>query len=680
MRWVAVLLGMLILGWGAPARASGDSGCSPAWKIDIKDMTGCDSRLILGPGNDTRMNLWLLLRDREHAPVQPPPDPRDLSLIPHFEWMEFRDTWQPPAPPNDDYLTGEGSRCRSNNGGKAAFAAAVRAARGLTDAERTALIAARNAFDPDCGGRPAVLAPITETLAKPWADYLRAAAAFYDGQFEGAAASFATLSGSNDAWLAETARYMVARVALNRAQANAYTEWGEADFTKVDRPALARAQAGFDRYLAASPAGRYAASASGLMRRVAWLGGDTARLAAAYAAAMAQPAAMRGIDDFELVQEVDNKLTFDKPIVTTDPLLLATFDLAAMRGDEGRTLTAAALASQRPAFTREPDLYGYLQATFAFYVAKKPVDVLRLIPDTTRERNMSTLALSRQVLRGQALDALGDVNARGFWLQLLPATAVPMQRSIVELGLALHEERAGHLDPLLAPGSPLTTAVFRETLLFTVADAAILRRAARSAALGKHERGVALFQLLWKELTRGFYADFGRDLGLVPAGAPSDVSQYEGLIFTAATPVGVFTQTRKLGDLGCPPLRQTAATLAANPRDPHARLCVADFVQANNFDGGLYDAQPPADELGGTRSLFPGTKYARATVYRDLIASVATPPDLKAYALYRAIHCYAPGGFSECGDDVPKAQRRAWFMQLKHDYPRSRWAQSSLWW
>ena len=679
MRWWAVLLGMLLLGWTGAARASGDIGCSPAWKLNGTAFSGCDSRLVLGPGNDTRVNLWLLLRDREHLPVQPPPrDPREGALLPHFQWMAFRDSWQPPAPPSDDYLTGEGSRCRSNDGGKAGFAAAVRAARGLTEPERTALIAARNAFNPTCGDAPAVLAPVTETLAKPWADYLRAAAAFYDGRFDAALPAFAALAGASDPWLAETARYMVARVELNRADAHAYTDYGELDLAKVDRAAIAHAQAAFERYLAAYPTGRYSASARGLLRRVWWLGGDTARLAAAYATLLAQPASARGIDDFDLVQEIDLKLPADKPDARTDPLLLATRDLAAMR-DEA-TLTAATLAAQRAAFAREPELYGYLQAAFAFYVARRPAEVLRLIPDATRERGMGTVALSRQVLRGQALAAVGDVNARGFWLQLLPATAAPMQRAVVELGLALHEERAGHLDALLAPGSPLTTPALRETLLFSAADAAILRRNARSPALPPRERSLALFQLLYKELGRGYYTAFVEDLALVPAGAPQDGS-YDQAGATSLLPTGLFTRTGDLGDLGCPPVRATAATLAKNPADARARLCLGDFFLASGFDGGTWDALPPADELGGIRPLFPGKPFQRAAIYRDLLARPATPPDDKAYALYRAIRCYAPGGYNQCGGpDVPKAQRRAWFLRLKHDYPRSHWARSDLYW
>ena len=666
-------------GWTAPAWASGDTGCTPRWTLALREATGCDNRLVLGPANDTRVNLFLLLRDRHRLPVQPSGNPQ-APLLPHFEWMAYRDAWQPPAAAREAFTDGEGSRCRSNDDGRRAFAAAVRAARGLADDDRALLIAARDAFAPDCAQTLPPAAPAVARTARPWADYLVAAAAFYNGDFDRATAGFAGLTDAGDPWLAETARYMTARVELNRAQAPAFDDWGELDATKVDRPALARASTGFDRYLAAYPAGRYAGSARGLLRRVWWLGGDTARLAGAYAALLAQDAATRGIDDVALVQEIDNKLRPATLDAIADPLLLATFDLARMRAGDP-VLTAAELTRQRPAFAREPALYGYLQAAFALYVTNQPAEVLRLIPDATRERGIAPVALSRQVLRGQALDAVGDANARGFWLTLLPAAGAPMQRAVVELGLALHEERAGHLDALLAPGSPLTTPVLRETLLFTVADAAMLRRAARSAEVPPHERAVALFQLLYKELSRGAYAAFGQDLALVPAAASTEPISWEGLLYTPNIPVGVFVRTDRLGDLGCPPLRATAARLAVDPRDPRGRLCVADFFQANDFDGGVYDEQPIAADLGGTRSLFPGKPYERAAVYRALLAEPGTPTDDKAYALYRAIRCYQPTGTNSCGGpEVPVAMRRAWFQRLQREFPRSRWARSPLYW
>ena len=56
-----------------------------------------------------------------------------------------------------------------------------------------------------------------------------------------------------------------------------------------------------------------------------------------------------------------------------------------------------------------------------------------------------------------------------------------------------------------------------------VADAGLLRKQA-TGAKAPHERQLALFTLLYKELSRGAYRDFGTDLALVPAGAAVTLS------------------------------------------------------------------------------------------------------------------------------------------------------------
>jgi hypothetical protein len=96
----------------------------------------------------------------------------------------------------------------------------------------------------------------------------------------------------------------------------------------------------------------------------------------------------------------------------------------------------------------------------------------------------------------------------------------------------------------------------------------------------------------------------------------------------------------------------------------------------NGFDEISLDSQPPADQLGSTPTRFAGKPYSRLEAYKGIMASTTATAEDKAYALYRAVRCYAPSGSNSCGGPgVELPQRRAWFQKLKRDYPKSRWAQ-----
>jgi len=675
--FVAVLLS---LAWQGPARASGDFGCTQEWKLKHKAMTGCADMAMLGPGNDTRVNLSLLLLDmRAGKPAERPAPP--LAL---FDWLTFRKYHfpQPDQPTDTSYAEGEGSRCRSNDSGSAAFVAALGAARQVPEAERTALIAARRALQPNCSGPAGTIeAPVKSTMGKAFNRYLLGSVAFYGGDYDTAAAHFAALHGADQPWLRETADYMVGRVEVNRAQVSAFDEYGSPrDAARIDAKVIAAGETALRTYLRDYPKGLYAASARGLLRRVYWLGGRDDKLVAEYAALFAQG----GVDGGELADEIDNKLLPRLKIAeTTDPTLLAVLALARMRDNRGNILASsdeppiglAELEAQRPRFAANPALFTYLLAAHAFFVQDTPGAVLKLIPDAARQADFSYLQFSRQMLRGAALDAVKDRNARGFWIEMLPGTKRPFQRPAIELALALHDERAGTLDGLFAAGSPLRTPDLREILLTNVAGPALLRRQAKDAQAPKHERDVALFTLLYKDLTRGAYRDFLADQAMVPAGAPADGNLYD-LRGGDQAPVGIFGQAKGVGDYDCPALKEAARQLAADPQNAKARLCLADFMRVTGFDGYPLDARPPADELGGTPSLFPGGSFSRLELYKAIISDPRAPAPDKAYALFRAINCYATSGNNSCGGtEVVIAQRKAWFTRLKKDYPTSRWAQ-----
>ncbi|OYU37038.1 hypothetical protein [Novosphingobium sp. PASSN1] len=692
----AVLAGLLASSGAALACA--DVGCEPVWSL-FGGSQACHNHVVIAPGNDSRLNLLALLRDKAGlglASGTAYPDPGyDETGFGHtfLDWGMASRQWVPAADPlADPPATILDSPCAFYRDGTPAFAAALAANKALPGGERTALATARDQLVARCSDAalPAVLPGVAVGSApgKAFLGYLAASDAFYAARYGEAASGYAALASAPDPWVAETARYMQARSELRAALAKSIDEYGFFDGIKsVDKAAAVRGKAALAEYLKAYPNGRYAASAAGLERRALWLAGDFAALGERYEALLTA-APQDGAGLVSLINEADNKYlsSGDNPDARVGGLLLlAAADLKAMRvadpADDNAVgsetpLDAATLASQQASFLRAPELYAFLQANHAFYVGKDYARVLQLIPDDARKAAYTPLAFSRQVLRGQALAAKGDPNEAGFWLELLGGAKDLWQRPTVELGLAMNWERHGKLAQVFAPGSPITDRMVREILIAHSAGPALLRRAALDTARPQEERDTALFTLLYKQLSRGDYAGFGSNLPLVRGAAPVD--GLWGFGPGSAAPVGLFAKgkTAQAG-FACASLPATAAALAANPQDIHARLCLADFWRLNGFDGfTVLDTAPAKQALGGAANDYPGTPLPRGTIYAAAIADPRTAPDDRAYALFRAVQCYAPSAYNGCGGaDVLVAQRKGWYDRLKREFPRSTWTQ-----
>ncbi len=693
-----VMMAGLLSASGA-ALACADVGCDPVWSL-FGGAQSCYNRAVITPGNDSRVNLMALLRGSvglgldagTAGGVYPKPEYDEEGFGHTFlDWGMVSRAWV--AAP-DAVVPAAAGPCERFGAASPGFAAAMAANQRLPDAERTALAAMREKLAARCADSalPAVMpdAAVASAPGKAFLSYLAAADAFYGAHWDAARTGFAALQTAPDPWVAETARYMAARVEFAAALAQATNEYGDFDGLKaVDKAAAMRGQAALTAYLGAYPTGRYAASARGLERRAMWLASDFGALGERYETLLAE-APRDGALLVSLIEETDNKFlaSSDNPNALGGGLmLLAAADLMRMRvadpgdayaqGGSETPLDAAALASQQATFLRAPELYAFLQANHAFYVGKDYARVLQLIPDDARRPSYTPLAFSRQVLRGQALAAKGDPNEAGFWLELLGGAKALWQRPTVELGLAMNWERHGKLAQVFAPGSPITDRMVREILLAHSAGPALLRSAALDAARPQHERDFALFTLLDKQLSRSDYAGFIGNLALMRADAPSEESVTS---FTSGAPIalGRFTKGRTAqGGFACPALSATAAALAANPRDTHARLCLGEFWRLNDDLGpSSFDGRPARLALGGAAHAFPGVSTSRGAFYAAAIADPRSAPADRAYALYRAVYCYAPSGSNACANaDVPKAQRKAWYDTLKRDYPRSPWAQ-----
>ena len=679
----------------------------------------------LSPSNDTRVNLLLMMADLRAA--------RPSSVLkasttsrpdaPLFSWDVLANRLGSQAGMATPQSSNVGTRnendpapCQATLFLDDPFAKALQADRELKPEERDALLEARRNTQSGCHADAAANAvaiaekKVTTASAKTYALYLGGAAEFWRSDYDKAVATFLSLTNAQTTWVRETATYMIGRSLINRAQVGAFDEYGS--FNKnwqADAKTVTGAEAALDKYLQQYPKGTYAQSARGLKRRGYWLAHDTARLEEEYGALLLMSPADRNISDVDLAQEIDNKITTpsdtfgasrdvgseDKLLKSTqNSLLLAMLDLQAMRtagdartGSDGQPnhddpISIAWLQQQKPYFAAHMPLYEYILAVHAFYIENKPAEVLRMIPDATHQSSFSYVQFSRQVLRGMALEELRDRNALGFWMQMLPGTQAAYQRPVLELAIAYHEERAGQIRNVFAPDSPVHYPYLREVLLANVADADLLRTQAKNTNAPQRERDIALFTLLYKEATRGYAANFLKDLALVPSTAPTEgyyildnnVDRYfsSDAYLPLAIPLGIFLHDKTAANFGCPGLRLSEEQLAQDANNPTARLCLADFVRLNQVV--TYVTSPP-DELGGSPSLFPGGNFVRMDTYTAVLANARSSRNDKAYALFRAVNCYAPSGNNDCGGkDVPLAQRKSWFTTLKRDYAGTRWA------
>lgn len=681
--------------YAMPARASSDFECVPS--VVPANATfgfGCAGSAMLAPANDTRINVALLLADRHGTAltvVRPPKtEPLQRPFLPlPFSWGIYASRVGRTDEREDGawtMLTGQGTPCISASGGEAEFIAAVNADKAvpaeektrLADARRNAVCAedtsavANDALDADLD------AAVRSKAGREFLAYWRAVVGFYNGAYD--PAPFAALAKSKQPWVREASRYMIGRAWALTAQAQGFGDYGEIVFERMDRAALGKAESALKAYARGYPRGRYTASAQGLLRRVYWLGQDQAKLLDAYRWQIEQTdASLRNSSDHELAQEIDAKLPTEAyRSDRADPLLLAVDDLRRMRSADdfvdGERLTREALLAQRTRFARAPELFEYLLAAHAYFVEKSPERTLAHSPTSAPRGAMDSLQFSRHALRAMALDASRDARAREAWSSLFPHAQGPYQSETLQLGLALHDQREGAIERTFEATSPVRDAAFRERLLTHLAGPDLLRARVEDDNAPARERAIAAYALLYKSLTRGRYADFLTDAkAILPKNAPVSESRYFKL--EQAPPLGDFAWGGTADGYRCPSLLSVASTLAKTPANANASLCLAEFVRLKGYDHFELDAAFESDELGGGASRFPGEPFSRQRIYRSVMADPAASADDKAYALYRAVNCYAPSGNNDCGgEDVPTETRKAWFRRLKGEYAASVWA------
>jgi hypothetical protein len=705
---LALIIGATL---GGQAQASSDDSCYPDWSLLHDSLDVCNNLPFLTPGNDSRVNLRLLLADRKAVALKPNalteqelaegygPVPFAAFRLAN-EDIEGDESEESGAAAMGDligklglardsndtagqaFLQGEGSRCRSNRDESAAdFIGQLVDTAGLAVEERQSLARARLQMLQACtweGDAQAGLVPSTvqSPEAKAFAAYLQAAMDFYNGRFSEAEKAFAGLADTAQPWLKETSLYMIARTRLNAAEQDAFDEYGSLKEDR-DRAAYDSVAEAFDHYLVAYPDGHYARSARGLMRRVHWLAGDADKLAADYTWQLTEAGDARASASPEtLIQEADNKLLTGLTGATSSALITATHDLMIMRANLPNPLTREQLLAQKALFDQQPAMFDYLQGAFAFYVDKNPAQALKRLPNDIPE-TLDYLAFSQQTLRGLAMEAENDLPAaQALWLQLLPLAQQPLQREQLELALAMNYERSGQLTKVFASDSPITSAQVRLILLGKAADASLLRQQI-GEGISDTEKATAQFVLLHKELIRSQYAAFSDDLkALSETSADTKLGTSLGYVYDAGHSLQLFRWNGAKAESGyaCPSIGEVAGLLQANAKDAKGLNCLGEFILRNGLDSMPLDQKPGEGELGSSEPGFKGDVFSRLNGYQTVIADSKASADDKAYALFRAINCYAPSGYNSCGGkDVAPAVRKGWFKQLKSTYSATRW-------
>lgn len=651
-------------------------GCLSTFKVFFKDFTGCDSMAILSPGNDTRVNLVFLMADAKGQKLPSPAPAADAypkpSTFTPADWAGFSASLVPPSNGGDDF-SGEGTVCVSDARGRADFLTALAADKDVTDAEKTALKAAREELKCSQDAAAGATAPhvdVQSSNAKDFAAYLQAVANFYQAShFD--KTGFSALTNSSQTWVREAARYMEARVSLLVAQAEVFSDYGTLEKEKIDPNLVKAAKDALNAYLKDYPEGVYAGSATGLLRRAAWLSGDGAEQLAAYSKLLANSEVNAA--SLAVVNELDFKLPAEAYLTgASDPTFLAVEDLRQMReqrddkGDPKPGMKAEVIEAQKARFAGHEDLYDYLRALRAWLVDNDDKAVLKLLPEKPPAADLTYLEFSRQVLRAAALNVSDEKAARAAIVTLFPFAKQPFQRAALEMALAMSDERSKNISAVFAADSLITAPEIRQQVLDYIAGPILLRQQGTANTVSKEERETALYRLFSRDLVQGRFKGFLDDIKLLPPKPEPDANG------KAADKFESFRWQGSTTDYVCPDLVGTVQKLVADAKDVQGRLCLGDFFRATEIsDIGTVDKEA----LGGAGTLFAGPVLARQDFYIDIMKSPAAKPQDRAYALFRAVHCYEPAHANGCGGkDVDLSVRKRWHDELKAKYGATPWA------
>ena len=679
------LLSSFILGClvHTPSYAGMEVACSPHYDLASHQYTACSNLPALSPANDSQVNTALLLSDLGLAKIQPLKADTNLwSSI--YGTVPFEASALLAATENkvnnqrlkfkpEDYVYDE--RCSTLKSGQAAFIQQITKNSAISAQEKQALISERQNI-AQCDQNIPLLAvnPHWSVAARQYASYLNASIAFYNANFSTAAKIYTVLATVDDAWLKETSTYMLIRTSLNSAFTTAINPYGDLNLDAINQNLLKQFLDNISHYLKLYPNGQYVASARGLMRRGFWLTGRQDLLVNEIVWQIQHPKSkFYNLEMSTLPAEIDRRI-FDSQNFNVknlkDPFFLTIYNLMHMRENSSehyKPISWVELNAQHAFFKSEPELFQYLQAAHLFYLQKKPQEALKYL---TRPSTQHYLQNSQIFLKGMILDQIDPQAAQAYWNTQLNQAQSGDQRGLFEVALSPYLNNQQQVNAFIGKNAKISQPNLQLRFINQYANEASLQNILHAAESTEIQKSAAKYTLLSKALYYQNYALFNE---FYPS-LPKDAQQYQGYNnenqFKEHPPFQnfIWNGTSISPQLKCTDLFTLTKALAKNAHDPLLNMCMAEYIRSDKaYANDLF-----TDDLAH----FKGSAFARGNVYKSLIKN-QTKSELQAYALYRAIMCYAPSSTNECNDqDVAKSVRKQWFDQIKRDYPNTTWAKS----
>lgn len=554
----------------------------------------------------------------------------------------------------------------------------------LTDEQRRALANERVRLLRDSAEESALPAqPFpADSHAQAFRDYLVGIDAFYRGDFSNAETQFLALKQSSQPWVAETAQYMLFRIALNQIVEDAVDDMGMFDSAKSNKAAAALALERGDEYLSSFPAGQYVNSVQGLYRRINWYTGDYNALAFNGEKAISQATTPEALQS--VINELDARLLGNQylkpPFIgePNSPQITFTQVLKRLRENyqtqtTATQVTAEELAGYKALFEKADMLpaWEYLQTAWAFYLKHDYAAVLNAAASADKDAVNDTLLFSQQVLRGLSMQELARwPDAEAYWRHLLTVDHSRIQQDYLQYQLANSLAQQGKVGDIFAANSPVVNLTYRSNALKMLASQDLLRKQVETGQ-SPEEQIIALHTLLAKELLNADYQGYLQDKPRTELFKQPVRDDMQDVMLSDFNWDGRNAQEGYV----CHSLDDIVTTLAQRPKDARALNCLGEYFRVSNLviPNG-YDDGITAD-LTKAKSQYDDRSVSRLMHYQQVIAMPDAPPEDKSYALYRAVMCYAPTGENDCDrQDIDKNTRKAWFLQLKNDYPGSEWA------